>query len=107
RAAGVERGHTLGQRERGLERSGVELLGVGWRGGREQQGLDLRAIAQRVARRFDRHRRRVLVVARDRALAASAVAERRALQAEIGNVAAIANDSRHPSSLPGPALGTL
>jgi hypothetical protein len=104
RAPHRRRAHRTRQVERGVEGRGVELLGVAGSGGREQQAIDGnrmgvatgRWAVEHFARRFRRHRHRVLVVARGRALAGAA--DRLAVEAEVGDIAAVSDDACHDRS---------
>jgi hypothetical protein len=93
-AAELDAPQRRGQPERGLDRGGVELLRIRWARGGEDQRVGSISRAKRLARGFHGHGHRVLVVARNRALAL-ARADRRAGYAEVGDVAAIPRDSSH------------
>ena len=103
RADGVERGDAVGQPERGVDRRGVGLVGVGRRGGGERQQPRLVARPGTAARQRRPARRpstscprrswpRCAPRARRRC---RALADGRSLQPPVGQVGAVADDPSH------------
>ncbi len=102
-----------GKTERRVNRVRIRLVEVrGIRGGKPQRAWHpVRSdVAQRDATRLDRHRRRVLVEAGDRALALSAARAERlrddtALQAPVRDVGPVSDDSGHVGTITHTAVG--
>ena len=94
RRADLERRGRLRQRQRGVHRGCIRFLGVGRARGGEDQRVERAAGVDRVAAGLDRHRHRILVVARGCALAATC-AERGAREAEVGDIASVTGDTGH------------